>query len=372
MASESEALTATGYIQHHLQNMTFGKLPAGYHRHNADGTETVLEKATWTLAHTSEEAAAMGFNAVHLDTLGWSLALGILFCFIFGRAAKRASIDKPTGLQSFVELVFEFVNKIVIDTFHYKNRLVGPMALTIFVWVFLMNFMDLVPVDWLPTLAMKISGDDHLFFKVVPTTDPNATLGMAFTVFMLMIIFSVKEKGLLGFIKELTCHPFFAPKKFWYANFFLVPANTLLETVALIAKPISLGLRLFGNLYAGEMIFILIALIFSGMAFSSFTAAGFASFFAGSVNVIYWLFALVVIVMTLWLNLKGKLSSGKAYLLLLIELLFIGGLSLLGGGLAHFGWLVLHVLVITIQALVFTVLTTVYMAMAHAKHDEEH
>ena len=370
MASDAGGQTATGYIQHHLQNLTFGKLPAGYVRVDYSGHEHTLEKATWTFAHTSQEAKDMGFNAVHVDTLGWSLFLGLIFAFLFSRAAKKASAETPRGLQSFVEFIFEFVQKIVVDTFHYKNRLVGPMALTIFCWVFLMNFMDLIPVDWLPSAAMAISGDSHMFFKVVPTTDPNATLGMAITVFLLMIIFSVKEKGLWGFIKELTCHPFFAPPKLWYLNILLIPVNTILEVVALIAKPISLGLRLFGNLYAGEMIFILIALIFSGMAFSNFAVAGVASFFNGHFYLIYWIAVAAIVIGTLLLNIKGKLSSGKAYLLLLVQLLFAGGLSLVGGGIAHFGWLVLHVLVIAIQALVFTVLTTVYMAMAHDTHED--
>ena len=188
-----EGLTSTGYIQHHLQNLTYGKLCE---------TNSGEESCHWTFAHTAQEAKDMGFTAVHVDTLGWSLFLGLLFCFIFAKAAKNASTEPPKGLQSFVELVFEFVNKIVVDTFHYKNKLVGPMALTIFAWVFLMNFMDLIPVDWLPTLAGTIAGDSHLFFKVVPTTDPNATLGMALTVFLLMIIFSVKEKGVWGLSKN--------------------------------------------------------------------------------------------------------------------------------------------------------------------------
>ena len=152
--------------------------------------------------------------------------------------------------------------------------------------------------------AAKIAGDDHLFFKVVPTTDPNATLGMAIAVFALMIFFSIKEKGAMGFIKELTLHPFHSGKI--YIDIFLIPVNFILETVSLIAKPISLGLRLFGNLYAGEMIFILIALMFS----------------AGLVLGVF-------------------------------------------GGVLQWAWAVFHILVITLQAFVFMVLTTVYMAMAH-------
>ena len=302
MASEGQSVT--GYIQHHLQNMAYGKLPEGYERVGADGQVSVLAQDTWTLAHSSQEAADMGFWAVHLDTLGWSITLGTIFCIIFARAAKKANTGVPRGMQSFVELVISFINSTVNDTFHHKNRLVAPMALTIFVWVFMMNLMDLVPIDWLPLAAAQVTGDPHLFFKVVPTTDPNATLGMAIGVFLLMIFFSIKNKGIGGFMRELALHPFNHP--------LMIPFNLFLEIVGLVAKPISLGLRLFGNLYAGEMIFILIALLYS----------------AG----------------------------------------LIWGV---GGAIMQLGWAIFHILVITLQAFVFMVLTTVYMAMAHDV-DEEH
>lgn len=310
-ASEEHLQTTTEYIQHHLTNLTYGKLPAGYERHNADGSHTVLEASTWLMAHDGQEAKDMGFNAIHVDTLGWGIFLGLLLSFVFWRVAKTATVDKPSGLQSFVELLVDFVDSTVKDIFHHRNRMIAPMALTIFAWVFMMNLMDLIPVDWLPWLAQQVTGNAHIPFKVVPTTDPNATLGMAVAVFVLMIGFGIKQKGPWGFIKELTCHPFFAPKKFWYANIILIPVNTVLETVSLVAKPVSLGLRLFGNMYAGEMIFILIAILFS---------AGF------------------------W---------------------FIGAPL-------QMGWAIFHILVITLQAFIFMVLTTVYMAMAHDNLDEEH
>lgn len=307
----SEELTVTGYIQHHLQNMTYGKLEAGYTR--ADGS--TLDSTGWYLAHSSQEAKDMGFQAVHLDTIGWGIFLALVIGFIFRRVAVKATTDTPKGIQSFVELVTDFVNDTVKGLFNHSqtNRFVAPMALTIFTWVFMMNLMDLIPVDWLPTLAQKISGDSHLYFKVVPTTDPNATLGMAFTVFFLMIIFGIRAKGPIGFIKELTCHPFWAPKDKWYLNILLLPINLILETIALVAKPISLGLRLFGNMYAGETIFILIAILFS---------LGFA-------------------------------------------------LSFLGGVL-QWAWAVFHILVITLQAFIFMVLTIVYMEMAHSDLGEDH
>ena len=308
-----EALTITDYIQHHLQNLCFGKLPQGYERHSVDGVHK-LEHDTWTLAHTSQEAKDMGFWAFHVDSLGWSVALGLLFSVLFAKAAKGMQAGVPRGWQSFVELVIDFIDTNVKSTFHFHNPLIAPMALTVFMWIFLMNFMDLIPVDILPKVAAWAAGDSHFFFKVVPTTDPNVTLGMSFTVFFLMIFFSIQKKGLIGFVKELTLHPFhptfhgiglvFAP--------FLILINFALETVALISKPISLGLRLFGNMYAGEMIFILIAALFGAGLF-------------------FGLFA----------------------------------------GILQWAWAVFHILIITLQAFVFMVLTVVYMAMAHEVPDEQ-
>ena len=281
--------TASGYIQHHLQNLTFGKLPNG----------------DWGFAHTAQEAKEMGFWAFHVDTLGWSVFLGLVFILLFRMAAKRATSDQPGGLQNFVEVLIEFVDGSVKDTFHGRNALIAPLALTIFVWIFLMNLMDLVPVDFLPVLAAWISGNEHLFFRVVPTTDPNATLGMALSVFALIVFYSIKVKGIGGFLGELTLHPFSSSNIF--VQILLIPVNFLLEFVTLIAKPISLALRLFGNMYAGELIFILIAVMF---------------------------------------------GSG----------LFL--LSTLGVAL-NWAWAVFHILIITLQAFIFMMLTIVYLSMAH-------
>lgn len=308
----AEALTTTGYIRHHLTNLTYGKLPAGYQRLDEHGAVVeTLEQPTWTLAHSAQEAGDMGFMAVHVDSMFWSIALGGLFCFLFARMAKKIHSGVPRGWQNLVEMLVDFIDNTVRDSFHHKNSLIAPMALTVFTWILLMNAMDLFPVDWLPQLAAWASGNPHFFFKVVPTTDPNVTLGMAFAVFALMLFFSIREKGIMGFVKELTLHPFHAPK--WYVNVLLVPINLILETVSLIAKPISLGLRLFGNLYAGEMIFILIAVMFG----------------AG---------------------------------------LFLG----LFAGVLQWAWAVFHILIIALQAFVFTVLTVVYMGMAHQVEDEQH
>lgn len=185
--------TSTEYIQHHLQNWTYGKLPEGYVRY--DGT--VLQETVWTSAYSSQEAADMGFTALHIDSLAWSIVLGSLFIFLFSRVAKKATVDTPRGIQSFVELLVDFVDSTVKDTFYHSNRMIAPMGLTIFCWVFMMNLMDLVPVDWLPMTAAAIAGDSHFYFKVVPTTDPNVTLGMAFAVFILMCFSVFSKKALL-------------------------------------------------------------------------------------------------------------------------------------------------------------------------------
>ncbi|NOY15367.1 MAG: F0F1 ATP synthase subunit A [Gammaproteobacteria bacterium] len=228
-----DTLTSSEYIKHHLTNLTYGQ--------HSDGS--------WGLAHTAEEAKEMGFWAFHVDTLAFSILLGALFLIIFAKAAKYATSGVPGGLQNFVEWVIEFIDDNVKSSFTGKNNFIGSLGLTVFVWILLMNTMDLVPVDFLPELA-KLLGVNNL--KVVPTTDPNATMGMALSVFGLTLFYSFKIKKPGGFFAELAFHPF--PK-------YLFPVNLLLEGVSLIAKPISLGLRLFGNMYAGEMIFILIALL---------------------------------------------------------------------------------------------------------------
>jgi F-type H+-transporting ATPase subunit a len=294
MAAEGEAQTISGYIVHHLTNLTYGKLPGGYHRH--DGT-TVAEGGQWTFAHGGEEAAAMGFNAIHIDSMLWSIGLGIVFCWIFYSIAKKASSGVPSGLVNFVEIIVGFVDNTVKDTFHGRNPLVAPLALTVFVWVFLMNLMDLIPVDLIPH-TLELLGVPYQ--KIVPSTDPNITMGMALGVFILMLYYSIRVKG-FGFVKELTLNPFNHP--------LFIPVNLFMEVVGFLAKPFSLGLRLFGNMYAGEMIFILIAALFS----------------AG----IVWM---------------------------------------VPAGLMQIGWAIFHILVITLQAFIFMVLTIVYLSMAHEDH----
>ena len=284
----SETQTSAGYIKHHLQNLTYGQLPDG----------------SWGIAHSSEEAKAMGFWALNLDTFIMSLLLGAILMFVFYRVAKNISAGIPGGLQNFCEWSIEFIDNSVRGSFSGKNSMIGPLALTIFFWVFLMNLMDLLPIDYIP-LLMQVLGVPY--FKIVPSTDPNATFGMAIGVFILVIYYSIKMKGVGGFASELTMQPF---------GKWGMPVNLLLEGVNLIAKPISLALRLFGNMYAGEMIFILIALMGGAWA---------------------------------------GLSLGSATL--------YGSQILLS-----LGWAIFHILIVTLQAFIFMTLTVVYLDMAHQEH----
>jgi len=266
------------YIKHHLTNLTYGQ--------KADGS--------WGIAHGADEIKEMGFWAINLDSMLFSIGLGLFFLWIFRRAALKASTEAPTGLQNFIEMIVEFIDDSVRGSFSGKNPLVAPLALTIFIWIFLMNLMDLIPVDLIPWLAGWLGVP---YLKIVPSTDPNVTFGMSLSVFALVLYYSVKMKGPGGFFAELAFHPF--PK-------FMMPINLILEGVSLIAKPVSLSLRLFGNLYAGEMIFILIALMYSG---------GF-----------------------------GTLA--------------------ISGGFLQLIWALFHILIITLQAFIFMTLTIVYLDMA--------
>jgi len=196
--------TTADYIQHHLTNLTYGQLPDG----------------TWGFAHSGAEASQMGFWSVNVDSMAWSIVLGLVFAFVFRAAASSATAGVPGGLQNFVEMVVEFIDETTQSIFQYKNYLIAPLAMTIFVWVFLMNLMDLVPVDWIPELAVAI-GISHM--KVVPSTDPNITMALALSVFALIIYYSIKCKGAIGFLKELTLHPF--------PSIFAIPVNFLLEFV---------------------------------------------------------------------------------------------------------------------------------------------
>jgi F-type H+-transporting ATPase subunit a len=228
--------SGTEYVSHHLGFLTYGKI---------DGH--------WGFAHTPEEATQMGFWAINVDTMLISLILGVLFMGFYYFVSRKVTSGVPGGVQNFVEMIVEFVIESVDGAFHAKNKFVAPLALTTFSWIFLMNAMDLVPVDWIPLFAQTVAGDSHLYFKAVPTTDINITLGFATAVFLMVIYYSLKVKGPLGFANDFLMHPF--PK--WY----LAPLNLLLELPGFFAKPVSLALRLYGNMFAGEVIFLVIALL---------------------------------------------------------------------------------------------------------------
>lgn len=271
--SQETAITPDQYIHHHL--------------------------TYWTVGH--------GFWSLNVDTLLVSVSLGLLFFVSFWLTARRATSGVPGRWQNFVEMIVSFVDTQVKETFHGRSKLVAPLALTIFVWVWLMNFMDMIPVDLLPRIAQLIgvaAGDnpEHVYLKVVPTNDMNMTFAMSLTVFLLMLFFSVRVKGLAGYGKELLTHPFGAHNIF--AKLLLAVPNLLLNIIETLAKPVSLSLRLFGNMYAGELLFILIAML-------------------------------------------------PAYVQWPLS----------------FAWTVFHLLVITIQAFIFMMLTIVYMGMAHESHD---
>ncbi len=277
MSEVEHELTSGSYIKHHLTNLQVCK------------TETGMQ---W-----GEEACAGNFYTVHVDTLGFAIVLGVAFLAFFRRVAKNATTGVPGKTQAFVEIVYEYVNNSVVESFHGKSKLIAPLALTIFVWIILMNTMDVIPVDLLPWIAGQ-AGISHL--KIVPSTDPNITFGLSISVFLLIIFYSIKIKGVGGFLKELAFQPF---------GKWMMPFNLVLEGVNLLAKPVSLALRLFGNLYAGELLFLLIAL-----------------------------------------------------------LLTAGPLGFIGGAIAQLGWAIFHLLVIWLQAFIFMMLTIVYLSMACEEH----
>ena len=221
----SQAMTPADYVQHHLSFLQLN-------------------------LHTGQLGTNMpGFWVLNIDSLFVSIVLGVLFLGLFFFLARRARTGVPSGLQCFVEMIVEFVDKSVEETFKAPSTLIGPLAMTIFVWVFLMNFIDLIPVDLLPRAA-HAAGLEH--FRAVPTADLNTTLGLSLSIFVLILIYNFKGKGARGFGKEILTQPFGGK---------LFPLNMAFRVLEDGVKPISLSLRLYGNLFAGELIFILIAIM---------------------------------------------------------------------------------------------------------------
>jgi F-type H+-transporting ATPase subunit a len=218
----------------------------------AEAGKTSAEYVSHHLHHLTsvQDHGFISMTAWHIDTLFFATLLGLVFLTVFRIAAVRVTSGVPGKLQNFVEMMIEFVDNSVKDSFQGSREFIGPLALTIFCWVFLWNCMDLIPVDLLPTIGEDLLGLPAL--RVVPSADMSATFALSLSVFLLIIFYSFKGKGAGGFAKEFLTHPF---------GIYGLPANLILNTVELLAKPLSLALRLFGNLYAGELIFILIALL---------------------------------------------------------------------------------------------------------------
>lgn len=266
----SENLTPSGYISHHLANLT-------------------------------KPIAEGGFWQVNVDSLVMSVIVGVVGLGIFWVAAKRVTSGVPGRFQGFVEMVLEFVDGTVKDVFPGDRSFLAPLALTIFVLVFMMNLMDLIPIDFLG-FVLNLIGIHEYHWKMVPSTDLNVTFAMSFTVFLMIIYFSFKAKGAGGFMHELFTAPFGSSPALWLPNL-------AINIIELVAKPVSLGMRLFGNMYAGELVFMLLGLL--GM---------------------------------------------------------LGGVFTVGSIALSWGWAVFHILIIVLQAFIFMVLSCVYIAMAHEHH----
>jgi len=282
--------SSSEYIPHHLQHLRYD-----------------FVKGEW--AH--EATGLINFHLVNVDSLLMAAIVGVLFVALFWLAARRATAGVPGRFQAFIEIVLEFVDARVGEVFHGDRRFLGPLALTIFCWVVLMNVLDLLPLD-VPGLFAHVAGAEH--FRVVPTADINTTFAMSLTVLTLILIFSIKAKGVGGFGHELITAPFGKHPVLWIPNF-------ALNMVELLAKPVSLAMRLFGNMYAGELVFMLIALL----GFAAASAFGHGGVVGGS-------------------------------------------LASLGQIVMAAGWAIFHILIVLLQGFIFMVLTVVYISMAQEHH----
>ncbi|VFP85571.1 F0F1 ATP synthase subunit A [Candidatus Erwinia haradaeae] len=269
-----ETSTLQEYISHHLHN---------------------LQIDLRTLKLVSPNNHPETFWILNIDSIFFSIVLGFTFLILFRLVAQSTAYGTPGKLQTAIELVIQLVDNNIRDMYHGNSKIIAPLSLTIFVWVFLMNLMDILPIDFFPYL-----GEHYLFklpsLRVVPSTDVNITLSLSLGVFFLILFYSIKMKGISVFSKELILKPFNNP--------IFIPINFILESVNLLSKPISLGLRLFGNMYAGELIFILIA---------------------------------------------GLLPWWSQWML-------------------SVPWAIFHILIISLQAFIFMILTIVYLSMASEKH----
>ena len=292
MAAEGHAPTASEYIVHHLQHW----------------------QVNWGLEPVTQKAI-VDFNVINLDSVLYALAIGVIGCFVLWLAARKATAGVPGRFQAAVEILVEMVDNQARANIHNakSRKFIAPLALTVFVWIFLLNAMDMLPVDLLPALWAKFheaSGGDphHAYMRVVPTADLSTTLGLSTSVLLLCLFYSVKIKGLGGWGHELITAPFGAHPVLW-------PINFLMQVIEYLAKTVSHGMRLFGNMYAGELVFMLIALMGGAMAAS-----------------------------------------------------FSGVLLPIGHIIAGTVWAIFHILVITLQAFIFMMLTLIYLGQAHEGH----
>lgn len=281
MSAEGHALTAGEYVVHHLTHLSNGK-----------------------------PASLVDFSVINFDSAVFSAVLGILGCFILWRAASKATSGVPGRFQAAIELLFEMVDSQAKGIVHNANsrKLVAPLALTVFVWIFLLNAMDLLPVDLLPLIGEHVFGLSHL--RVVPTADLSVTMGLSAGVLITCLVYNIKIKGVGGWVHELFSAPF-------GDHWALYPFNFAMQMIEFVAKTVSHGMRLFGNMYAGELIFLLIALM--GGAFAS---VGLGAGIGLAI---------------------GHIIAGSA-------------------------WAIFHILIITLQAFVFMMLTLVYIGQAHDAH----
>ena len=292
MAAESVgAPTAGEYIQHHL-----------HHLQKDFAFNDVVQKKI------------VDFGVFNLDSVFWSVLLGVIGCFVMWRAARHATAGVPGRFQAAMEILVEMVDNQAKGVIHNEKsrRLVGPLALTVFVWIFLMNAMDLLPVDLLPMAYQYAVGDHHAFQRVVPTADLSTTLGLSVSVLLVCIVYSLKIKGLGGWSHELVTAPFGANPILW-------PINFLMQIIEFVAKTVSHGMRLFGNMFAGELVFMLIALMGGVWAWQFNPLSG-----------------------GFWLGI-GHVIAGSV-------------------------WAIFHILIITLQAFIFMMLTLIYVGQAHDAH----
>ena len=261
-----------------------------------------------TTGHAQKDI--IDFTVLNVDTLVFSLLMGILGLFVMWRVAKSATSGVPGRMQAAVELVLEMVNEQAKGIVHSaeSRKAVGPLALTVFVWIFLMNSMDFLPLDLLPTIWQTVTGDHHAYLRIVPTADLNGTLGMSIGVLLVCLYYNIKIKGFGGWMHELFTAPF-------GSHPLLYPINFAMQMIEFLAKTVSHGMRLFGNMYAGELVFMLIALM--GAAWAG-TATG------------VFLFA-------------GHVIAGSI-------------------------WAIFHILIVALQAFIFMMLTLVYIGQAHEAH----